>query len=85
MYDSIKQCARTEFAVQSGCNFPLSSTEVTWLGLCAFEKILDRKQTKYKIMLKAIKSKMEEPSFDHMKRSSVIDPVYSKAFEDFVY
>jgi hypothetical protein len=51
----------------------------------AFDKILQRKQTQYKIMLKAIKSKMEEPSFDHVKRSNVIDPVYSTIFEEIIY
>lgn len=65
------------------CNCPLTISEVKWLGLIAFHRILKRKQTKYHLILHVLYERQIQPYFNKVAKvlEEVINPIYSSIFD----
>ena len=58
-----------------------------WLGLLAFHRILLRKQTRYSLLLAAIRAQLALPRYSHLPRqmAAVLDDARSAVFDDIIY
>ncbi|KAL3695661.1 hypothetical protein R1sor_009737 [Riccia sorocarpa] len=86
MYGLLRHRMETVGAKAAEC-FPF--VELEWLGLVAFQKILNRKQSRYKVLLQALQSQLEAARFKRMTScphlSSAVDERRSSMFKYIKY
>lgn len=97
--DWIQKVIHSPIAKKMQCSCPIPSIEIRWfekttklyyshffvgrLGLVAFHRILNKKQTKYQSIIHALKEKKTRPQFQRAAKNTedVINPIYSQIFE----
>ena len=57
---------------------------VQWLGLKAFERVLERKHNAYTEVLVAVRQQLRAPQYRHLpaQLAAVVDPARSSAFDE---
>ncbi len=60
---------------------------VQWLGLKAFERVLERKHSAYAEVLVAVRQQLQAPQYRHLpaQLAAVVDPARSSAFDEIRY
>ncbi len=58
-----------------------------WLGLQAFQRVLERKQSAYTEVLEAVGRQLRAPQYRHLpvQLAAVVDPARSSAFDEIRY
>jgi len=87
LYESIKHSTHTETAREMGCNCPLSSVEVKWMGLHGFYVILKKKHQQYVEVLKDLSFQLKQGSYKYYETSlqQIVNPIQSMVFDSIIY
>ncbi|KAK9817956.1 hypothetical protein WJX72_004857 [[Myrmecia] bisecta] len=69
------------------CRCCISHCQIKWLGLHAFRKVLGKKQSSYRLLLKRLDGDLAAPGFRHLAShlASVVDPCRSSTFDNILY
>lgn len=72
---------------EQGSNCPINELKVNWLGLKAFEKILNKKQTNYQKILYSIRGILKQKIFKNISEelADVIDDKHHTTLLNIIY
>lgn len=66
---------------------PVSRCHIRWLGLSAARRVLGRKQSAYRAVLRVLDAALSDGCFRHVRQqlAAVLDPARSSVFEQIIY
>ncbi|PRP89728.1 telomerase reverse transcriptase [Planoprotostelium fungivorum] len=84
---TIMSCTHSRTAIELMCNCSLMEQETTWLGLKAFTTIMQKKSTKFRLILKVLRRWIASERYKLVahKLQNIVKPEYHTVFNTYDY